>query len=133
LQNTFLGKKEIIRNQKKHSLILGKDLIRDLLMYIYNVTINIQEDIHEKWLEWMKNEHIPEMMATGKFTKALMSRVMVEEEMGGITYSVQYTAKNKEMLQRYKEEDAARLRAKTKPFEGLFVAFRTELEIVSEQ
>jgi len=102
-------------------------------MYIYNVTINIQEDIHEKWLEWMKNEHIPEMMATGKFTKALMSRVMVEEEMGGITYSVQYTTKNREMLQKYKEEDAARLKTKTKPFEGLFVAFRTELEIVSEQ
>ena len=102
-------------------------------MYIYNVTINIQEGIHEKWLEWMKNEHIPEMLATGKFTKALMSRVMVEEEMGGFTYSVQYTIKNKEMLQKYYEEDAARLRAKTKPFEGLFVAFRTELEIVSEQ
>jgi len=60
-------------------------------------------------------------------------RVMVEEEMGGFTYSVQYTIKNKEMLQKYYEEDAARLRAKTKPFEGLFVAFRTELEIVSEQ
>jgi hypothetical protein len=102
-------------------------------MYIYNVTINIQEEIHEKWLEWMKNDHIPEMMATGKFTKALMSRVMVEEEMGGLTYSVQYTTKNREMLLRYYEEDAARLRAKTKPFEGLFVAFRTELEIVSEQ
>jgi hypothetical protein len=81
----------------------------------------------------MKNEHIPEMLATGKFSKALMSRVMVEEEMGGFTYSVQYTTKNKDMLQRYYEEDAARLRAKTKPFEGLFVAFRTELEIVSEQ
>ena len=101
-------------------------------MYIYNVTINIQEDIQEKWLEWMKNEHIPEMLATGKFTKALMSRVMVEEEMGGFTYSVQYTSISKEMLMRYYEEDAARLRAKTKPFEGSFVAFRTELEIVSE-
>jgi len=102
-------------------------------MYIYNVTINIQEDIQEKWLEWMKNEHIPEMLATGKFSKALMSRVMVEEEMGGFTYSVQYTTQNKEMLQRYYEEDSARLRAKTKAFEGKFVAFRTELEIVSEQ
>lgn len=102
-------------------------------MYIYNVTINIQEDIHEKWLEWMKNEHIPEMMATGKFSRALMSRVMVEEEMGGLTYSVQYTTQNREMLLRYYEEDSARLRGKTKPFEGKFVAFRTELEIVSEQ
>jgi hypothetical protein len=102
-------------------------------MYIYNVTINIQEDAHDKWLAWMKNEHIPEMMATGKFSKALMSRIMVKEEMGGFTYSVQYTTQNKEMLQRYYDEDSDRLRSKTKPFDGKFVVFRTELEVVSEQ
>jgi len=102
-------------------------------MYIYNVTINVQEEIHDDWLNWMKTEHIPEMLDTGKFTKALMSRVMVNEEMGGITYSVQYTTESKEMLQRYLQEDAPTLRAKTKPYEGKFVAFRTEMEIVSEQ
>lgn len=102
-------------------------------MYIYNVTINIEEDIHDRWVDWMKNEHIPEMLDTKKFTKALMSRVMVDEEMGGITYSVQYTAINKEMLQKYYEEDAPRLRSRSKEFKGKFVAFRTEMEIVSEQ
>lgn len=102
-------------------------------MYIYNVTINIQEDVHEEWLRWMKEEHIPDMLNTGKFTKALMTRVMVTEEMGGITYSVQYTAPSRELLQKYYQEDAADLRGRTKPFEGKFVAFRTELEIVSEQ
>lgn len=102
-------------------------------MYIYNVTINIQEDIHQEWLEWMKKEHIPQMLQTKKFTKALMSRVMVEEPMGGITYSVQYTCINKEMLQKYYKEDAEELRSKSKVFDGKFVAFRTELEIVSEQ
>ena len=101
-------------------------------MYIYNVTINIQEDVHEDWVEWMKTEHIPEMLNTGKFTKALMTRVMVEEEMGGMTYSVQYTTANKEMLQRYYDENAALLRSKTKPFEGKFVAFRTEMQVVNE-
>ncbi|WP_029037596.1 DUF4286 family protein [Salinimicrobium xinjiangense] len=102
-------------------------------MYIYNVTINIQEDIHDEWVEWMKNEHIPDMLNTGKFIKALMTRVMVKEEMGGVTYSVQYTAESKQMLQRYYEEDAATLRSKTAPFEGKFVAFRTELEVITEQ
>ena len=102
-------------------------------MYLYNVTVNIQEDVHEKWLEWMKSEHIPDMMATKKFSKALMSRVMVEEQMGGITNSVQYTAENKDMLHRYYDEDSAILRAKPKLFEGKFVVFRTELEVVSEQ
>ncbi|MCY2685598.1 DUF4286 family protein [Salinimicrobium sp. TH3] len=102
-------------------------------MYIYNVTINIQENVHEEWVEWMKKEHIPDMLNTGKFTRALMTRVMVKEEMGGITYSVQYTAPNKEMLERYYEEDAQNLRKKSAIFEGQFVAFRTELEVVSEQ
>ena len=102
-------------------------------MYIYNVTINIQEDVHDEWVDWMKTEHIPEMLNTGKFIKALMTRVMVQEEMGGITYSVQYTAESKEKLQKYYEEDAPVMRSKSAPFEGKFVAFRTELEVISEQ
>jgi len=101
-------------------------------MYIYNVTINIDESVHDRWLEWMKSEHIPAMLATGKFAKALMTKVMVDEEMGGQTYSVQYTAYSKETLERYYSEDAEKLRAQNNPFEGKFVAFRTELEIISE-
>lgn len=102
-------------------------------MYIYNVTTNVQEDAHDEWVDWMKNEHIPEMLATGKFTKALMSKVLVNEDMGGITYSVQYTAQNREMLHRYYQENAEQLRGKTDRFKGKIVAFRTEMEIISEQ
>ncbi|NCT16877.1 MAG: DUF4286 domain-containing protein [Flavobacteriaceae bacterium CG_4_8_14_3_um_filter_34_10] len=102
-------------------------------MHIYNVTINIEEDIHDRWLQWMREEHIPEMLATGKFSNAKMCRVLVEEEMGGLTYSIQYTTDSKETLEKYYTEDAARLRAQSKLFEGKFVAFRTELEIISEQ
>lgn len=102
-------------------------------MYIYSVSINIEEEIHDQWLEWMKKEHIPEMLETGKFTKALMTKVLVNEEMGGITYSVQYTTESKEMLQKYYDENASEMRAKSKAFEGKFVAFRTELEIVEEK
>ncbi len=102
-------------------------------MYIYNVTINIDEGIHDNWLHWMRVEHIPAMLATGKFSKALMTRVQIEEDIGGITYSVQYRTESKKMLERYYAEDAASLRAQSSPFEGKFAAFRTELEIVSEQ
>ncbi|HLS29287.1 MAG TPA: DUF4286 family protein [Flavobacteriaceae bacterium] len=102
-------------------------------MHIYNVTINIDESVHDEWIDWMKTEHIPEMLATGKFTEALMSRVLVEEEMGGITYSVQYQTKDMETLQRYYQEDAEEMRAKSKRFEGKAVAFRTEMEIIDKQ
>lgn len=101
-------------------------------MYIYNVTINIEENVHEAWLQWMQTEHIPAMLATGKFTNALMTKVKVEEDLGGITYSVQYRTASKAMLELYYQEDAAKLRAQSKPFEGKFVAFRTELEVITE-
>ena len=61
------------------------------LMYIYNVTTNIDEAAHDQWLEWMNKTHIPEVLATGKFLNAKMCRVLIEEEMGGRTYSVQFT------------------------------------------
>ena len=73
------------------------------------------------------------MLDTGKFIKALMTKVLVEEEMGGITYSVQYTTKDKATLEAYYEENANELRAASKRFKDKFVAFRTELEVVSEQ
>jgi len=102
-------------------------------MYIYNVTINIDESEHDRWLLWMQETHIPDMLATGKFTKAKMCRVLVEEEMGGVTYSVQYTTKDKKTLWKYYDEDAERLRrAGMKHFANKFVAFRTELELISE-
>lgn len=102
-------------------------------MYIYNVTINVEEDIHDQWLNWMQEEHIPDMLKTGKFSKALMTKVMVQEAMGGITYSVQYTTESKEMLQRYLDENAADLRSRGKAFESKFVAFRTEMQVISKQ
>lgn len=103
-------------------------------MYIYNVTTNIEESVHDEWLKWMKEKHIPDMLSTGKFNYAKMSQVIIEEEMGGITYSVQYSTDSLETLQKYYKEDAVRLRGEAlKLFNGKFVAFRTELKVISEQ
>ncbi len=100
-------------------------------MYIYNVTINIEEDVHDKWLNWMQKKHIPDMLKTGKFSNAKMSRVVIEEEMGGITYSIQYTTENKETLEKYYKENAAQLQSEgIALFGGKFVAFRTELDVI---
>ncbi len=102
-------------------------------MYIYNVTSNIDESIHEQWIKWMHETHIPDMLATGKFSNAKMCKVLVEEDMGGVTYSVQYTTTSKETLEQYYKEDAPRLRNEAmKLFADKMLAFRTELEIISE-
>lgn len=102
-------------------------------MYIYNVTINIDEGSHGEWYEWMQVNHIPDMLATGKFTAARILKVHVEEETGGITYSVQYYTDSKATLEKYYREDADRLRQDAlKKFADKFVAFRTELEVLNE-
>lgn len=101
-------------------------------MYIYNVTSNIEEKAHEKWLHWMKSVHIPEVLATGKFLSAKMTKVLAEEGTGH-TYSVQYTVASKEMLNAYYREDAPRLRQEgQKLFADQLISFRTELEVVDE-
>ncbi|MEE4000068.1 DUF4286 family protein [Tenacibaculum sp. FZY0031] len=101
-------------------------------MYIYNVTINIDETIHAEWLTWIES-HIPEVLATGHFLSAKMTQVLVEEEMGGVTYSIQYTAKTREDLDNYYKHSADKLRNDgLKKFADKMLAFRTELKVVNE-
>jgi hypothetical protein len=101
-------------------------------MIIYNVTINIEDSVHSEWLKWMK-DHISQVLATGLFSKALFTKVLVEEEMGGTTYSVQYHAYSKSALVRYYKEYANQLQADgMKRFGNKMLAFRTELELVDE-
>jgi len=103
-------------------------------MYIYNVTTNVDEYIHDKWLNWMKVEHIPKMLATEKFTKAKMSQVMIEEEMGGVTYAVQYTTDSLDTLEEYYTHFAENLMNEgTKLFGTKIVIFTTELQVIAEQ
>jgi hypothetical protein len=102
-------------------------------MIIYNVTTNIHESVQEKWMIWMQHKHIPEMLATGKFVSARMTRVLVEEEMGGFTYSVQYITDSKETLIQYYLEDAPKMRDEgAKLFGDKMLSFRTELEVISD-
>lgn len=102
-------------------------------MIIYNVTINIHESVHDQWMKWMQEKHISDVLATGKFSTARMVKVLVEEDMGGITYSIQYSTDSKETLERYYKEDAPRLRDEGLALFGdKMLAFRTELEVISE-
>jgi hypothetical protein len=102
-------------------------------MIIYNVTINIHESVHVQWLAWMQDKHIKDVLATGKFSSARMVKVLIEEEMGGTTYSIQYSTEHKATLEQYYLEDAPRLRAEGLALFGdKMLAFRTELELISE-
>lgn len=99
-------------------------------MIIYNVTVNVDNDIRQEWLDWMKSKHIPDVMNTGYFLENRICKVLVEEEQG-TTYSIQYTCANMEDLKDYQAKHAPALQKEVADKYGdKFVAFRTLLEIL---
>lgn len=101
-------------------------------MYIYNVTVNIDESVHLEWLAWIK-KHISQVLATGRFISAKIVQVLIKEELGGITYSIQYTAKTRKDLDAYYKKDATKLRNDgVEKFANKMMAFRTELKVIEE-
>lgn len=97
-------------------------------MIIYNVTVNIDNSVHDEWLQWMKSKHIPDVVNTGCFTEGKMFRILVEEQQG-VSYSIQYSALSMEDVDRYLENHAQAKREDAhKMYGGKFTAFRTLLE-----
>ena len=101
-------------------------------MIIYNVTVKIDNAVHDDWLNWMKTIHIPDVMQTGYFESHQMARVLLQDEKDGVTYAIQYTCKDLTTLQTYSAKAAPALQreALERYPDGQMVAFRTLLEIV---
>lgn len=101
-------------------------------MIVYNVTVSVDENKADEWLKWMREKHIPDVMATGHFRDSKICRVQGEEE-GGKTYAITYTAFSEENLDTYQKEHSPRLQAEhNHKFGGNFVAFRTLLTVIEE-
>tara|TARA_B100000900_G_scaffold373319_1_gene353789 strand:+ start:2235 stop:2564 length:330 start_codon:yes stop_codon:yes gene_type:complete len=101
-------------------------------MIIYNETINIDESIHLEWREWMQ-EYIPHVLATGLFSKLVFSKVLITEEMGGTSYSLQHYAYSKAALEAYHKQYAQKIQSEgIKRFGEKMLVFRTELEFIDE-
>ena len=102
-------------------------------MILYNVTINIDTDIHDEWLSWMKTVHIPEVMQTGCFIENKVCRILAEEE-GGKSYAFQYLCESMDHFNTYEHQYASSLQQKhTDRYSGKFGAFRTILEVIHHE
>ncbi|SFE71583.1 protein of unknown function [Chitinophaga sp. CF118] len=100
-------------------------------MIIYNVTTKVTNNINEAWLQWMKQEHIPAIMATGLFHDYRISRLLEQDDNDGPTYSIQYFTDTLENYQTYLAEHAPRLRQLSyQLFGSQFVSFRTVMQVV---
>jgi len=100
-------------------------------MIVYNVTINVEKEVENQWVAWMKEKHIPDILATGFFDDYKMLRLLNETENEGETYAVQYFTDSLDKLEQYMVEHAPRLReAHLEKFQNKCLSFRTFLETV---
>jgi hypothetical protein len=98
-------------------------------MILYNVTVNIDEDIEEEWLEWITSKHIPDILSTGCFKDSKVFKMLSPEPEEGVTYSIHYFANELEDFEKFQIESAALLQSEHKDrFAGKFTAYRTVLE-----
>lgn len=100
-------------------------------MYLYNVTVKVSPHIHEAWLQWMKNEHLPAVMATGCFSTYRLLRLREVDDSEGPTYATQYWADTYDNYRQYVEGFAPELRRQVhKKWGDEVIAFRTLMEEV---
>lgn len=98
-------------------------------MYIYNVTIKIDESIEQEWLKWMHDEHLDEVKGTGMFDRYQFLELIDPAEEGSKTYIAQYFTDSESRYQQYIQEFAPALRQKgLDRFGDRFIAFRTILK-----
>lgn len=101
--------------------------------HIYNVTVVVNPLVEERWLKWMREEHIPNVMETGLFSSFLFTQVFPEQEQDHPSYSIQYRAADLESIKLYMQMYADELRAKSaKAWGEHALAFRTMLEVLDE-
>ena len=101
-------------------------------MIVYNVTTKVTTAIASDWLQWINEEHIPDIISTGCFTSATVLQLLETDDSEGPTYTVQYFAESKSNYNIYMEKFAATMRQKAFDKWGdKFIAFRSLMEVVA--
>ena len=84
-------------------------------MIVYNVTISVNPEIEEEFINWLKDIHIPEVLETDLFLMAEVFKVF-ERPNADLhnSYAVQYRLESWDMFNEYQEKHASALQQKTK-------------------
>ena len=100
-------------------------------MLLYNVTITIDRQLHEEWLQWMRETHIPDVMSAGMFQSYRLCRLLGHEHEDAEIFTIQYQVEDMAHLRRYMDEFAPELqRQHATRYEGKYAAFRTVMEVL---
>ncbi|GAB3340677.1 hypothetical protein GCM10027299_54270 [Larkinella ripae] len=100
-------------------------------MILYNLTVNIEKPIEQEWLQWMRAEHVPAVLATGLPQDHKILHLLTEVDNNGATYTFQYSFRNKLDFFRFqKNHSDALMDQMQQRFGNQYVTFQSLLEEV---
>ncbi len=102
-------------------------------MILFNITIILDDEIHNEWLHWMKTRQIPDVMNTGCFVSNRLLNVL-DSPNEGVTYCVQYISDSLENLNEFKQKHEHMIQANMpEQFNNKLVLFPTVMEFIDNQ
>ncbi|HEY2726780.1 MAG TPA: DUF4286 family protein [Parafilimonas sp.] len=100
-------------------------------MFIYNLTTNVNWNIHDAWFEWMQQDHMPALIKTNCFVRYQLLKLLEQDETEGPTYVAQYFAESNALYNKFIELYAKDFRKEIEDKWGQNIyAFRTLLEVI---
>jgi hypothetical protein len=99
---------------------------------LYIVHVQIDREAATQWEPWMKDHHIPEVLATGCFVQCLMARVEAQDTPDRLGYRMIYQAHDADTLARYQRDHGPALQKDhTERYQGRFNAHRELLPLIA--
>lgn len=100
-------------------------------MWIYSVTISLDETIHEEWVEVINKDWLPLLNSLGSIHHFRFLRMLSDEQNGGITYSLQVEVMGEKEATEFEAEfDVKLMNPLYRRFPEKFMEFRTLLAVL---
>lgn len=72
-------------------------------MFLYNLTIHVEWQIHDAFLQWLENELLPDLLQRPYFHSYKLMELLGTDEQEGKTYSLQLYVESMAMFNRFSE------------------------------
>jgi hypothetical protein len=100
-------------------------------MFIFNTTYLVSDKVHDTWLNWVREQHVPFMLDSTYFTKPQVARVVTSDKEDGTSFSVQFHVQDMQTLKKWHNEYSSLFQENCSQHFGIEVIFfTTVLEIV---
>ena len=101
-------------------------------MILYNVTIGIDKEIEQDWLQWIRTIHIPAVVEAGKFVDYRFYKMLTHDDETTSSYCIQYFVPTIQQFQSFLDTAGKTLMEEHhQKFKDRHVVFQSLLEEVN--